>query len=91
MGSLDELRSGKTSFAKANYPPVLKDTILIPIQGFVKIKVRTSNPGYWMFHCHIDNHFTPGMGLIMKVGDKEDMRSPPPNFPTCGNYLVPVF
>lgn len=42
-----------------------------------------------MFHCHFEYHVNPGMGIVLKVGDREEMPKPPTNFPTCGNYLQP--
>lgn len=58
MGTYAQLMNGTTAFVDAEYPPVLKDTVCIPKQGFVKIRLRTTNPGYWTFHCHIDDHFS---------------------------------
>lgn len=55
MGTREQLESGKTAFANAEHAPVYKDTVSIPSQGFVTIRIRTSNPGYWMIHCHIGN------------------------------------
>lgn len=34
--------------------------------------------------------FRPGMALIVNVGNKKDIQPPPANFPTCGNYFVPI-
>ena len=48
MGTHEQLKSGKTPFANATYPPVRKDTVALPIFGFVRLRVRTSNPGYWV-------------------------------------------
>lgn len=48
MGTLSQLQSGETPFAKATHAPVIKDTVAIPKHGFVKIRFRTSNPGYWV-------------------------------------------
>lgn len=90
MGSLDQLDSGKTAFADADYAPVMKDTVAIPDNGFIRIRFRTLNPGYWLLHCHITAHHLVGMELILKVGEKSDMVPPPADFPTCGNYLAPV-
>lgn len=58
MGTLKQLETGETPFAKATHPPVIKDTVTIPKHGFVKIRLRTSNPGYWMLHCHIGSSFS---------------------------------
>lgn len=56
MGTYDEFISGKTAFADAKYPPVIKDTACIPKRGFLRIRFRTSNPGYWTMHCHFEDH-----------------------------------
>ena len=42
--------------------------------------------GVWFFHCHIEFHADIGMGLLIQVGDKEDMPPVPKNFPKCGNW-----
>lgn len=51
MGSHDELISGETSYADATYPPVRKDTVTLPQNGFARIRLRTVNPGYWVCFC----------------------------------------
>lgn len=55
MGTRKQWLSGETPYANAKHPPVYKDTVCIPTQGFVKFRFRASNPGYWAFHCHIGN------------------------------------
>lgn len=57
MGTKEQLKSGKSAFANAKHPPVYKDTVSIPPQGYVIIRIRTSNPGYWMIHCHLGKTF----------------------------------
>ena len=90
MGTRDQSEKGKTAFTNATHFPVIKDTTIIPRDGFVRIRFRATNPGYWMFHCHFEYHQEVGMGIVFKVGDRKDMLKPPPNFPTCGHYLEPV-
>lgn len=38
-----------------------KDTVLIPRGQTVDLLVEMSNPGEWMAHCHIAEHFESGM------------------------------
>ena len=38
-----------------------KDTVLVPTGSTVDILVDVTNPGQWMFHCHIAEHLTAGM------------------------------
>lgn len=66
--------------------PPRKDTIGVPHGGYAIIRFRADNPGFWLMHCHIDTHIEVGMALVIQVGEASDMRSTPPNFPTCGNY-----
>lgn len=32
-----------------------------------------------------------GMTVTIRVGNRNEIPSPPLNFPTCGNYLMPIF
>lgn len=43
-----------------NQNPPHKDTILIPNPGFVRLKFRADNPGFWLGHCHFDWHLAIG-------------------------------
>lgn len=56
MGTRAQWNSGKSAYANAKHPPVYKDTVCIPTQGFVRIRLRTKNPGYWAFHCHVGKY-----------------------------------
>jgi suppressor of ftsI len=40
---------------------VWKDTVLVPAGHTVDILLDISNPGDWMFHCHIAEHLSNGM------------------------------
>lgn len=90
MGTLDQLKNGKTAYTQAEHFPVAKDTVAVPSVSFVKIRFRASNPGYWMLRSHIDFHIQPGMAVIFKVGKRNEMKSPPTDFPKCGDYLMPI-
>nr|XP_012152944.1 PREDICTED: laccase-1-like isoform X2 [Megachile rotundata]XP_012152945.1 PREDICTED: laccase-1-like isoform X2 [Megachile rotundata] len=64
----------------------LKDTVTVPDGGYTVLRFHANNPGYWLFHCHIEFHAEVGMSLIFKVGEHEDMLPVPLNFPICGNW-----
>lgn len=66
------------------YP--IKDTISIPSKGWTRFRFKADNPGYWLLHCHFEWHLAIGMGLVLQVGQPNEMVRPPPNFPTCGNF-----
>nr|ATI08981.1 laccase I [Monochamus alternatus] len=65
----------------------LKDTVTVPDGGYTIVRFVASNPGYWIFHCHIEFHTEIGMALVLKVGEDHDMLPVPQNFPRCGDYL----
>ncbi|KAH8376771.1 hypothetical protein KR093_001265, partial [Drosophila rubida] len=80
---LDQFKLLKRNFVN---PPV-KDTVTVPDGGYTIIRFEAYNPGYWLFHCHIEFHAEIGMALVFKVGDDDQMLPVPRNFPTCGDYV----
>lgn len=36
--------------------PLRRDTVTTPPAGHLVIRVKTMNPGTWMFHCHMEFH-----------------------------------
>lgn len=67
--------------------PPIKDSITVPDGGYTIIRFRATNPGFWLFHCHLEFHTEMGMSLILKVGTNKEMPKTPKDFPTCTNYL----
>ncbi|XP_050514560.1 uncharacterized protein LOC114336593 [Diabrotica virgifera virgifera] len=72
-----------------NLPPG-KDTIAVPNNGYVVLRFRADNPGFWLFHCHFLFHIVIGMNLVFQVGSHRDLPPVPPNFPKCGDHLPPI-
>ena len=56
--------------------PLIKDTVTMPRGGYTIIRFITDNPGFWMFHCHLECHSDPGMKILIKVGDYKDIKVP---------------
>lgn len=56
IGTRAQLENGTTAFTNATHVPVLKDSVAVPSGGFVRIRFKATNPGYWMFHCHFEYH-----------------------------------
>ena len=54
--------------------PPRKDTVFVPVGGYVVLRFRSDNIGYWFLHCHIEVHQAEGMSLILKEGSDEDIR-----------------
>lgn len=46
---------------------VWKDTVLVPAGHTIDILMDMSNPGDWMFHCHIAEHLGNGMMGMLRV------------------------
>ncbi|KAK9884425.1 hypothetical protein WA026_007272 [Henosepilachna vigintioctopunctata] len=67
--------------------PPWKDTVTVPDGGYTVLRFHAANPGYWIFHCHIELHVELGMALVFKVGENKDMLPVPLNFPKCRNYF----
>ncbi|ELU15956.1 hypothetical protein CAPTEDRAFT_193609 [Capitella teleta] len=63
----------------------LKDTMVIPVGGYVVVRFLADNPGYWFMHCHTEFHNVEGMAMIFKVGNDSQMNRTPQNMRTCGN------
>ncbi|XP_062618571.1 uncharacterized protein LOC134280159 [Saccostrea cucullata] len=79
--------SGKIPGLNLVNPPI-RDTVVVPANGYVIIRLRADNPGFWFMHCHFGHHQTQGMNLVMQEGDIEHMPKVPTNFPTCNNFLL---
>ena len=61
------------------------DTIFVPAGGYVVIQFRSDNPGYWFFHCHIQEHLLEGMAMVVAV-EPSRQNPPPDGLRTCGNF-----
>jgi hypothetical protein len=47
--------------------------------------------GFWFLHCHFEWHLGIGMSMMMQVGEVDEMITPPPDFPRCGDYTPDVY
>lgn len=50
--------------------PRVKDTVYIPAQGYVVLRIHADNPGIWFFHCHVLWHSGTGMAMAIQVGSE---------------------
>ncbi|KAF8940365.1 Cupredoxin [Dissophora ornata] len=41
--------------------PARRDTVLVPSEQNVAIRFQATNPGVWLFHCHIEWHLQAGL------------------------------
>jgi FtsP/CotA-like multicopper oxidase with cupredoxin domain len=47
----DEIRNGGIP-KDIHTEPVYKDTVIMPFPGYVRLRFRANNPGYWLLHCN---------------------------------------
>ncbi|XP_022087951.1 laccase-like isoform X2 [Acanthaster planci] len=64
----------------------LKDTVIVPDGGFTAVRFVANNPGWWLFHCHLEFHVEIGMSVLIRVGSEEDLPPKPKDFPSCGSW-----
>ena len=57
----------------------------MPAQGYVVVRFRADNPGFWLFHCHQNLHFTEGMALTFNEAPGMHKQLPD-DFPTCVDF-----
>ena len=70
-------RFGSPDGILVNETTIRKDVITVPAGGYVVIRFRVTNPGWWIMHCHIDPHLVGGMAIA--VGEESDCQNPPPD------------
>lgn len=48
------------------YPeyPMSRDTVLVEPLGHLVIRFKATNPGTWLFHCHVDWHLEQGLAAV---------------------------
>lgn len=67
-GSIDEaMQSSPQSFFDT---PVYRDTFVTAPNGeaWIAIRYHVVNPGPFLLHCHMETHFSSGMGLVLLDG-----------------------
>ena len=41
-----------------------KDTAIVPDGGFTVLRFHADNPGWWLFHCHLEFHVEVDIALL---------------------------
>jgi hypothetical protein len=65
--------------------PTIKNTVGVPSNGYAVVRFRSTNPGFWFFRCHIEQHFLDGMYMVL---NEAPGRPPPPpkGFSACSAF-----
>jgi iron transport multicopper oxidase len=76
------------------FPPVpaRRDTFVLPPLGYYVIRFVASNPGVWVFHCHIDWHLSAGLATTFieaPLQIQERVHPPQQHFDVCRAGGVP--
>lgn len=58
--------AGSSPVLNLDRPPV-KDTVVVPSQGYVVIQLVDPNPGFWLMHCHQELHLEEGMIMVIHI------------------------
>ena len=48
--------------------PILRDTVVVPVNSHLVVRFIANNPGMWFLHCHIDWHLVGGLALVISYG-----------------------
>ena len=78
-------RDCRANFGSGIQEPPEKDTVIVPVGGYVVIRFRADNPGWWFLHCHIEPHQLEGMSMVVREGTPP---APPDSFPKCGSVEI---
>ncbi|KAL8089676.1 hypothetical protein AgCh_039236 [Apium graveolens] len=67
--------------------PPMRNTVVVPRNGWAAVRFKAKNPGVWFLHCHLERHLSWGMNMvfIVKNGNSPESRilPRPPDMPPC--------
>lgn len=79
-----EWRNGNVSGLNLADPP-RKDTVVVPYGGYVVLRIKADNPGFWMIKSNSLPESLNGMAVLMNESFSF-LPDVPKNFPTCRNF-----
>ena len=65
---------------------IRKDTIIIPAGGYVVVAFHADNPGFWIMHCHIEEHLLNGMAVVVQEFASDQQWTPPDGINLHGSF-----
>lgn len=48
-------------------PHYVRDVAVVQPGSYIVMRFTASNPGLWLYHCHIEFHLAAGLGLVVSV------------------------
>ncbi|CAL9039011.1 unnamed protein product [Musa banksii] len=67
--------------------PIERNTVGVPVGGWVAIRFLADNPGVWFMHCHLEVHTSWGLRMAWVVNDgwlpNQKLVPPPSDLPRC--------
>jgi iron transport multicopper oxidase len=74
--------------------PVRRDTVQVLASSWASLRFRSSNPGTWLIHCHIEWHIVAGLVSTLIVGpDKlqaQPLKIPEDHLEVCRRLKIPT-
>jgi len=67
--------------------PLVKDSFQVWQRSWAVIRFKATVPGYWYFHCHMNQHVSLGMQMILNVLPSQQPPIPA-DIPTQGNCPI---
>ena len=82
-------RDGREPNVTIDEYTVRKDSVILPGLSYLIVHFKSTNPGWWLLHCHIELHQHEGMALLVNEALE---RQPPPPAGMCepGNFTWTV-
>ncbi|KAH6844970.1 Cupredoxin [Chaetomium sp. MPI-CAGE-AT-0009] len=81
--------SGKDEGYTAN--PPMRDTVAVMPNSYAVLRFRATNPGVWLFHCHIEWHVEMGLtATVIEAPDRlRNMTFPDDHIDACKKLGIP--
>ncbi|GFP87434.1 laccase-1, partial [Phtheirospermum japonicum] len=67
--------------------PPERNTVGVPMGGWAAIRINADNPGVWFIHCHLEEHTSWGLAMVLIVRNGKEasqcLLPPPSDLPPC--------
>jgi hypothetical protein len=56
--------------------PIFQDSVQVWQRSWLVLRFKAINPGYWFFHCHMEQHIALGMQVVFNIRPSEQPLAP---------------